>query len=149
MENINVRISKSYKEVLTYLSLLPPTELKKIPPEKLEIYAKYMDDSYDYKIDSSRPMQSQKMMEETKAILANFFRDYWATHEQRTAIKEKERKEEWEEEQNKIKIDYDAVFKRNTKSVPSKQETKIVVVEEKKWYEKFVDWIKNIFKRNG
>ena len=50
---------------------------------------------------------------------------------------------------NKIKIDYDAVFKRNTKSVPPKKETQIVVVEEKKWYEKFVDWIKNIFKRNG
>ena len=62
---------------------------------------------------------------------------------------EKERREEWEEEKNKIKIDYDAVFKRNTKSAPQKQETKMVVVEEKKWYEKFVDWIKNIFKRNG
>ena len=33
MENINIRVSKSYKEVLTYLSLLPVSELKKIPKE--------------------------------------------------------------------------------------------------------------------
>ena len=78
MENINVRISKSYKEVLTYLSLLLPTELKKIPKEKLEIYVQYMDNSYEYKIDKSKTIQNQIMMDETKAILSNLFRDYFA-----------------------------------------------------------------------
>ena len=83
MENINIRVSKSYKEVLTYLSLLPVSELKKIPKEKLEIYVKYMDNSYDYKIDNNKPIQEQDMMEETKAILSNIFRDYFANDYQK------------------------------------------------------------------
>ena len=146
---MNNNYSKAYVEVLEILKYIPKEDLEKIPKDIMYTLEKCADKEYIFKINKSVPFEEQKLMEETEDILANFFRDYWATPEQRIAIKEKERKEEWEEEQNKIKIDYDAVFKRNTKSVPPKKETQIVVVEEKKWYEKFVDWIKNIFKRNG
>ena len=140
---------KAYVEVLEVLKYIPKEDFEKVPKDIIETIEKKKDMEYKYDLNKDVAFENQILMKETKAILANFFRDYWATPEQRNAIKEKERKEEWEEEQNKIKIDYDAVFKRNTKLAPPKQETKIVVVEEKKWYEKFVDWIKNIFKRNG
>ena len=140
---------KAYVEVLEVLKYIPKEDFEKVPKDIIETLKKKKDMEYKYDLNKDVAFENQILMKETKAILANFFRDYWATPEQRNAIKEKERKEEWEEEQNKIKIDYDAVFKRNTKLAPPKQETKIVVVEEKKWYEKFVDWIKNIFKRNG
>lgn len=146
MEN---KYNKAYVEVLEVLKYIPKEDFEKVPKDIIETLENKKDMEYKYELNKNVAFENQILMQETKAILANFFRDYWATPEQRTAIKEKERREEWEEEKNKIKIDYDAVFKRNTKSVPSKQETKIVVVEEKKWYEKFVDWIKNIFKRNG
>ena len=146
MEN---NYNKAYVEVLEVLKYIPKEDLKKVPKDIIETLENKKDMEYKYELNKNVAFENQILMQETKAILANFFRDYWATPEQRNAIKEKERKEEWEEEQNKIKIDYDAVFKRNTKLAPPKQETKIVVVEEKKWYEKFVDWIKNIFKRNG
>ena len=140
---------KAYVEVLEVLKYIPKEDFEKVPKDIIETLENKKDKEYKYELNKNVAFENQILMKETKAILANFFRDYWATPEQRNAIKEKERKEEWEEEQNKIKIDYDAVFKRNTKLAPPKQETKIVVVEEKKWYEKFVDWIKNIFKRNG
>ena len=140
---------KAYVEVLEVLKYIPKEDLEKVPKDIIQTLENKKDMKYKYELNKNISFENQILMNETKAILANFFRDYWATPEQRNAIIEKERKEEWEEEQNKIKIDYDAVFKRNTKSVPPKKETQIVVVEEKKWYEKFVDWIKNIFKRNG
>lgn len=146
MEN---NYNKAYVEVLEVLKYIPKEDFEKVPKDIIETLENKKDKEYKYELNKNVAFENQILMKETKAILANFFRDYWATPEQRNAIKEKERKEEWEEEQNKIKIDYDAVFKRNTKLAPPKQETKIVVVEEKKWYEKFVDWIKNIFKRNG
>ena len=145
MENINIRVSKSYKEVLTYLSLLPPTELKKIPPEKLEIYAKYMDDSYDYKIDSSRPMQSQKMMEETKAILSNIFRDYFANDYQKQRILAKEKSDLQKIEQiKKEKYDpYKILEKRNKNKV----EIKELVVYKHSYLKELIKKIKKLFKK--
>ena len=140
---------KAYVEVLELYVYIPKEDFEKVPKDIIETLKSKKDMEYKYELNKDVAFENQILMKETKAILANFFRDYWATPEQRNAIKEKERREEWEEEQNKIKIDYEAVFKRNTKSVPPKKETQIVVVEEKKWYEKFVDWIKNIFKRNG
>ena len=140
---------KAYVEVLEVLKYIPKEDFEKVPKDIIETLKSKKDMEYKYELNKDVAFENQILMNETKAILANFFRDYWATTEQRNDIKEKERKEEWEEEQNKIKIDYDEVFKRNAKSVPPKKETQIVVVEEKKWYEKFVDWIKNIFKRNG
>lgn len=145
MENINVRISKSYKEVLTYLSLLPPTELKKIPPEKLEIYAKYMDDSYDYKIDSSRPMQSQKMMEETKAILANLFRDYFANDYQKQRILVKEENDLQKIEKiKKEKYDPYKILKKRNKN---KVEIKELVVYKHSYLKELIKKIKKLFKK--
>ena len=145
MENINVRISKSYKEVLTYLSLLPPTELKKIPPEKLEIYAKYMDDSYDYKIDSSRPMQSQKMMEETKAILANLFRDYFANdyQKQRILVKEENDLQKIEKIKKEKYDPYKILEKRNQNKV----EIKELVVSKHSYLKELIKKIKKLFKK--
>ena len=145
MENINVRISKSYKEVLTYLSLLPPTELKKIPPEKLEIYAKYMDDSYDYKIDSSRPMQSQKMMEETKAILSNLFRDYFANDYQKQRILVKEENDLQKIEKiKKEKYDPYKILKKRNKN---KVEIKELVVYKHSYLKELIKKIKKLFKK--
>ena len=145
MENINIRVSKSYKEVLTYLSLLPPTELKKIPPEKLEIYAKYMDDSYDYKIDSSRPMQSQKMMEETKAILSNIFRDYFANDYQKQRILAKEKSDLQKIEQiKKEKYDpYKILEKRNKNKV----EIKELVLYKHSYLKELIKKIKKLVKK--
>lgn len=145
MENINIRVSKSYKEVLTYLSLLPVSELKKIPKEKLEIYVKYMDNSYDYKIDNNKPIQEQDMMEETKAILSNIFRDYFANDYQKQRILAKEKSDLQKIEQiKKEKYDpYKILEKRNKNKV----EIKELVVYKHSYLKELIKKIKKLFKK--
>lgn len=145
MENINIRVSKSYKEVLTYLSLLPVSELKKIPKEKLEIYVKYMDNSYDYKIDNNKPIQEQDMMEETKAILSNIFRDYFANDYQKQRLLAKEKSDLQKIEQiKKEKYDpYKILEKRNKNKV----EIKELVVYKHSYLKELIKKIKKLFKK--
>lgn len=144
MENINVRISKSYKEVLTFLSLLSPTELKKIPNEKLELYVKYMDNSYDYKIDKNKPIKNQNMMDETKAILSNLFRDYFANDYQKQRILAKEINDLQKIE--KIKKEKYDPYKLLEERNKSKVLTKKIVVYKHNYLIDILNKIKKIFK---
>lgn len=139
---MNNNYSKAYVEVLEILKYIPKEDLEKIPQDILQTLKKSANKNYIFKINKELPFEKQVLMEETKAILANFFRDYWATDFQREQIKLKEKQDEQELEKNKIKINYGEVFNRNTTS-----KTKIAVIEEKKWYERFLEYIKNIFKR--
>ena len=139
---MNNNYSKAYVEVLEILKYIPKEDLEKIPQDILQTLKKSANKNYIFKINKELPFEKQVLMEETKAILANFFRDYWATDFQREQIKLKEKQDEQELEKNKIKINYDEVFNSNTA-----RETKIAVIEEKKWYERFLEYIKNIFKR--
>ena len=107
---------KAYKEVIELLKFFPKESIKKIPKEKLEIYLKNMDKTYDYKVDVTKSFAEQKMLSKTRAIFANIFRDYWATDYQRERIliKENYEKEKKEEEKRK-KFNPDNIFK-NKKS---------------------------------
>lgn len=99
---------KAYKEVIELLKFFPKESVRKIPKEKLELYLRNMDRTYDYKVDITKSFDEQKMSEKTKAIFANIFRDYWATDYQRERILAKEDydKQKREEERNIIQMIY-------------------------------------------
>lgn len=139
---MNNNYSKAYVEVLEILKYVPKEDVEKIPKDILQTLEKCANKNYIFKINKELPFEKQVLMEETKSILANFFRDYWATDFQKEQIILKEKQDERELEKNKIKINYDEVFNRNIK-----KETQVTVMEEKKWYERFLEYIKNIFKR--
>ena len=61
-----------------------------IPKEMREMFELEMDKNYSFEIDTTKPFEEQEFLEETKAILANIFRDYWATAYQKARIIEKE-----------------------------------------------------------
>ncbi len=138
--------SKSYVEVLEILKYIPKEDLEKVPKDIMYTLKKCAAKEYIFKINKSVPFEEQNLMKETKAILANFFRDYWATDFQREQILIKEKQDEYELENNKIKINYDKVFKN--KKIEGKPKTEIAVTPEKKWYDKFLNYIKKIFKFN-
>ena len=79
MEN---KYPKAYKEVIEILKYVPKEIVDKIPQEMLEMFKAKMDVNYDFKIDTNKEFEEQILLEETKAILANIFRDYWATPSQ-------------------------------------------------------------------
>ena len=82
---------KAYKEVIKILDFAPQESVNKIPKTMIETFKAKMDDNYDFKIDINKGFEEQDLLDETKAILANIFRDYWATPYQRERIIAKEK----------------------------------------------------------
>lgn len=85
------KYSKAYKQVIEILKYVPQESVDKIPQEMINTFKINMDNEYNFKIDINKSFEEQDVLEETKAILANIFRDYWATSEQKQRILEKEK----------------------------------------------------------
>lgn len=85
--------NKAYKEVDTILSYMPEENVNQIPLNMRNMFKEKMDKSHEFTIDETKPFESQVMLPETMAILANLFRDYWATPEQREMIIQSEKEE--------------------------------------------------------
>ena len=87
------KYARAYKEIIEILKYVNREEVNKIPREMLNMFEINKDKNYDFKIDSKKSFDKQNISIETKAILANIFRDYWATDDQRDRIIKKERYE--------------------------------------------------------
>lgn len=99
---VNENYAKAYKEVLKILEHVKTEDVAKIPKEMIEMFKKNQDNYYEFKINMNKPFDEQKLMKETKAILANIFRDYWATEYQKEKILQKE-KYDIKKRRNRIK----------------------------------------------
>lgn len=104
--------SKAYKEIVEILKYVPEESVRKIPQEMRDMFKAEQSKTYNFQIDTEKPFEEQELLEETKAILANIFRDYWATDYQKSKIVEKENRdrEEWEREKRE-KYNPNDVFK--------------------------------------
>lgn len=140
---------KAYKQVIEILKYVPQESVDKIPQEMIKTFKINMDDKYDFKIDISKSFEEQDILEETKAILANIFRDYWATPEQKERILEKEKKDrEIEENIKREKYNPDNLFKKKQKVIQQNEEIQSnlpVEIKKKKFYEKIINFLKKIF----
>ena len=89
------------------------TAVAKIPKNKIEMFQKNQDTTYCFSIDPTISFEELLLMEETELILANLFRDYWATPYQKQKIKEKERQDrELLEQEKSIKHNPYQLFKK-------------------------------------
>ncbi len=84
---------KAYKEIVEILKYVPEESVNKIPKEMRDMFEAEQLKTYDFQIDTNKPFEEQELLEETKAILANIFRDYWATEYQKDRIIKKENQE--------------------------------------------------------
>ena len=108
--------SKAYKEIVEILKYVPEESVNKIPKGMRDMFEAEQLKTYNFEIDTEKLFEEQELLEETKAILANIFRDYWATDYQKARIIEKENqdREEWER-QKREKYNPNDIFKdRNT-----------------------------------
>lgn len=143
---MNNNYSKAYVEVLEILKYIPKEEMQKIPDDILKTLTKKSDSNYSFKLDFNIPFESQELLNETKSILANFFRDYWATDFQREQILIKEK----QDIQNQIeseKFDYDKLFKKNESGKINEDRALVVQKENRRWYTFFMDFIKRCFNK--
>lgn len=103
---------KAYKEVTEILKYLPEEDVKIIPQKIIDTLNIKKDLAHNFSIDFSKKIEEQNLLKETKAILAIFYRDYWATPEEREIILAKQRYELQKiEEEKRAKYDID-VFKK-------------------------------------
>ena len=95
---------KAYKEVIEILNFVPQESVNKIPQTLIDMFKAKMDKSYDFEIDISKNFEEQNLLDETKAILANIFRDYWATPYQKERIVAKEKSDRKKAEKEKREL---------------------------------------------
>ena len=137
---------EAFSEVYEIFKLMPQTLLNKIPNKFLEMIENEKDTNYVPNI--KEPIENQKLKDETIIILGLIYRDFLCSSEERKILQEKDaielqKAEKAIQEELKDKYDIDRMFKDKNKE----RETAIMVVTEKKWYEKIFELIKNIFKK--
>ncbi len=143
------KYSKAYKQVIEILKYVPQESVDKIPQEMINTFKINMDNEYNFKIDINKSFEEQDVLEETKAILANIFRDYWATSEQKQRILEKEKNDrEIEENIKREKYNPDDLFKKKQKIIHNDidiQNNLPVEIKKESFFEKIIDFFKRIF----
>lgn len=149
MEN---NYSKAYKEVIVILNYVPKESVAKIPKTMIDTFKAKMDKNYDFKIDVNKSFKEQDILDETKAIFANIFKDYWATESQREKIlaTQKYLEEELENEK-KRKYNSDNLIKNINKQNYTKiQKNEVALVEYKEsFFTRFKNFILKLFSRKS
>ena len=145
---ITKEYAMAYTEVIEILKYVPDEDVKKIPEEKLEFYKTNMDKEYSYKLDMTKEFEEQEMSDVTKAILANIFRDYWATPHQRERIEAKEKYDlEKLEEEKREKYNPDSIFKNKKEETFVENTNLPVEIKKETFFKKLISFIKGLFNK--
>ena len=139
MNNYN----NAFTEVYTILNYLDEEEYNKIPPEVINAINSNMNKKYNYVMNEKIDLSKQPMLDETRAILFNLFRDYLATAEQKEKIIKMQNEERRRNELRKQK-QYDTnVFANKERNITKTKENLADLENEKM---QIVEYKENIFK---
>lgn len=145
---VSERYACAYKEVIEVLKHTKRADVNKIPKYKVILWKANMKKDYDFKLQEKKSLEEQGILNETKAIIANIYKEYWATEEDKEKILQKEKAEL--QKLDDLKCSGEDLFK-NKEEVEENidnnvQELGITVVETK-WYDKVFSFFKRIFKK--
>ena len=119
---------KAYKEVIVILEYIPQSYVNRIPKDLIQGFKSRMDVAYIFNPEDDKPW-----LEETKAIIANIYRDYWATLEKKRNIEKKEQALRCKlDELKKEKYNPEDVFNNNKleeKTVKNSVESSNMLIE--------------------
>ena len=105
----------AFTEVYTILDYIEEEEYQKIPLNVISVIENNMNLDYEYEMNEDVDIFNQQMLPETKAILFNFFRDYWATSEQKEKIIRMQKEERLKlEKEKRLKYNPDDIFKNSS-----------------------------------
>ena len=85
---------QAFSEVYEILSYLSEDNYNKIPTEILDAIEENRDLNYEFFVDTAIPFEKQDILEETKAILFNLYKDYLANDNIKNKILEYQREEQ-------------------------------------------------------
>ena len=146
---------EAFAEVNEIIKLMPVELVNKIPKKFCEMIEEERDKTYLTAI--KEPLENCKLKDETIIILGLIYRDFLCESSKRKELQEKDAKE-IQEMQNAIeremyeKYNPDDIFKKKIKENKNDEKNEnqeLVIVQEKSWYQKIFNIIKNFFKRNN
>lgn len=146
-------VDKRYQYALKQINdILENTEeelVNQIPKQVKEFIQKNMDKNYESKIQKDKDLDKQGLLPETEDILSLFYRNYWATEEEKIEFYKKD-EIEWQEEMKKQKEQSieKILEKRKNRTQPDNTKKELTVIEEKSILKKILDKIKRIFHKN-
>lgn len=147
---------KAYKEVIEILNYVPKESVDKIPQTMIDTFKAKMDVNYDFKVDINKSFEEQVLLEETKAILANIFRDYWATPYQKERIEAKEKYDRQKaEEEKREQYNPNDIFKKKQTNIEKEEyiqdENNVnnlpIEIQKENFFKKLLNFIKKIFNK--
>lgn len=142
--------AKAYTEVIEILKHVPDEDVKKIPKEKLDFYKENMDKTYNYEVDETKEFKEQQMLDKTKAVLANIYRDYWASSTEREEIKAKQKQELYMlEEEKRKKYNPDDIFKNKKQPNTVENTNKPVEIKKETFFNRLISLIKGFFNKSN
>ena len=151
--NLSLEYSNAYNEVLEVLNNISEEDYNKIPKDIIKVFETYKNKNYVFEYDFSKDFKEQKLSKQAKLILANLYRDYWATEREREEIiKEQNLIRQKVEEEKRLKYDPD-IFKNKRKIINTEEiktiSDEISMVEPKKTLiQRILNKIKLYFNKN-
>lgn len=147
-------IDEEYKvactEVLEVMNYVSKEDYNKVPKEVIQTLEKNKKVGLMFLYNPWKDINEQEISEKGRLMLASFFRDYWATDEQKSKIEafQINKSNQIEEE---IRNQYnDAILKNNkiTRSASIKENKNISMIECKgNFFDKFANFIKKLFEK--
>lgn len=145
---------QAFTEVLEILSYLSKDNYNKISKELINAIESNRDTDYLYYIDTTKSLEEQEMLEETRAILFNIYRDYLADNNTKQQILNYQNQENIVKEQIKsqnIKINdmFTQKSKTNGYEVKDISYENVALIEVKpktNIFNKIINKIKSLFK---
>lgn len=127
-------------EVYYIISNMEDTYTHKIPSCVKENIVKYM--NKDYKYD-----ENEELLPETKVLLAVIIEKYFENIDFNNKLKEYIRYYNIKDNEIKErKYNINEMFTNNKNTITT--DSSLIVITEDKWYEKFLKFVKNIFKKS-
>ena len=145
-----MEISQAYKnaftEVYTILEYMDIEDYEKIPREVIDVIEENRNLDYVYEMNEEVDIFKQEMLPETKAILFNFYRDYWSSSEQSEKIKKIQARELIsDDDRKKIKYDVDVFNQSNTPQSSVRDEEALTTQKNESFFKSIIRKIKKFF----
>ena len=139
--------AKAYTELYEILKNISENDLNKIPNEILMILEEKRDKGYEFKLQENIEFENQKLLRETKILLAILYRDYWATKEEKDKIIQKWKNDIIKSEEEKKKIYNEIIQNKRERIIEQKNDNNLPVeVEKEKLFKKIISFIKKYLK---
>lgn len=142
----------AYKEVIEILKYTKREDVNKIPLIRILSMKYNMNQNHDFKVDINKPLTEQNVLPETKAVLVNIYKKYWASDYEKERIEAKEKYDKELIEQEKMeKYNPDNIFKKTADKVENSinnKEVTLVKADDLKWYNKVFKFFRSLFKSN-